>query len=184
MRLLWALIAIALAPLLGGCQSVWAPPSTAASTGPYQLDSGDRLRIVVYQQVDLTSTYSVDPAGQITMPLIGTVSARGLTTKALETAIADRLRQGFLRDPSVSVQVETFRPFFILGEVTQPGQYAFVSGMTGEKAVAIASGFTPRARQTEVWITRRGKNEVLRISQPISDPIQPGDTVQIPERWF
>jgi len=93
--------------------------------GAYTLDSGDRLRIVVFGQEGLTNSYAVDASGHIAMPLIGSVLARGLTTDELSRRIADKLRQGFIREPHVAVEIEAYRPFFILGEVTQPGQYPY-----------------------------------------------------------
>ena len=120
----------------------------------YALDTGDKLRIVVFGQEGLSNSYFVDAAGQVTMPLIGAVTARGLTTQQLARAVAAKLRAGFIREPHVAIEVETYRPFFILGEVTQPGQYPYVPNMTVETAVAIAGGFTPRAYRYDVKIDR------------------------------
>jgi polysaccharide biosynthesis/export protein len=89
---------------------------------PYTLDAGDRLRIVVFGQDGLSNSYVVDASGHIAMPLIGTVMARGATTDELSARIADRLRQGFIKEPHVAIEIEAYRPFFILGEVTQQGQ--------------------------------------------------------------
>src|SRR3954464_4804386 len=96
----------------------------------YALDSGDKLRVVVFGQDGLSASYSVDTSGSITMPLIGAVPARGRTPAQLQAAIGGRLRQGYVREPHVAVEVETYRPFFILGEVTLPGQYPYVANMT------------------------------------------------------
>jgi polysaccharide biosynthesis/export protein len=152
--------------------------------GPYSLDSGDKLRVVVFGQDALSNTYQVDANGQISMPLIGSVPARGLTTTQLSGAIASRLRQNFIRDPSVAVEVETHRPFFILGEVTYPGQYPYVAHMTVENAIAIAGGFTPRASKTAVTVTRKVQGVPARFSLPLNYPVRPGDTVTVSERWF
>jgi polysaccharide export outer membrane protein len=94
--------------------------------GAYTLDAGDRLRIVLFGQEGLTNSYAVDASGHIAMPLIGSVLARGATTDQLSRRIADKLRQGYIREPHVAVEIEAYRPFFILGEVTQPGQYPYV----------------------------------------------------------
>ena len=118
------------------------------------------------------------------MPLIGSVAARGLTTDQLSARIADLLRQGYVRDPHVAVEVEAYRPFFILGEVTQPGQYPYVANMTVETAVAIAGGFTPRGYKKSVVISRNYGGEVYRFKTPITAQVQPGDTIQVQERWF
>ena len=120
----------------------------------------------------------------MSMPLIGAVEARGRTTAQLGTAIGTRLRAGFVREPHVAVEVETHRPFFILGEVTAAGQYAFVNGMTVETAVAIAGGFSPRAFKSHATVGRIIEGQTVHATVPISYPLRPGDTVTIEERWF
>jgi polysaccharide export outer membrane protein len=155
-----------------------------AEEGPYTLDSGDRLRIVVFGQEGLTNSYSVDAGGHIAMPLIGSVMARGLTTDQLSHRVADRLRQGFIREPHVAVEIEAYRPFFILGEVTAPGQYPYVANMTVETAIAIAGGFTPRGYRRQALISRNVNGQIVRFQVPVKCPIRPGDTVVVDERWF
>jgi len=126
----------------------------------------------------------VDASGDIAMPLIGSVAARGLTTDELSDRVADLLRHGYVREPHVAVEVEAYRPFFILGEVTQPGQYPYVANMTVETAVAIAGGFGPRGYKKSVIISRSYGNQVYRFETPITAQIRPGDTIQVQERWF
>jgi polysaccharide export outer membrane protein len=163
-------------------------PAGYAPTLPqwsYTLDSGDRLRVVVFGQDGLTNSYVVDASGDIAMPLIGSVVARGLTTDQLSQRLSDLLRQGFIREPHVAVEIEAYRPFFILGEVSQPGQYPYVANMTVETAVAIAGGFGPRGERKSVIISRNyGNGQILRFRTPITAQIQPGDTIQVQERWF
>jgi polysaccharide export outer membrane protein len=161
--------------------AVAGPPHPA-----YSLDTGDKLRIVVFGQDGISNSYFVDAAGQVTLPLIGAVNARGLTTQQLAGAVAGKLRAGFIREPHVAIEVETYRPFFILGEVTQPGQYPYVPNMTVETAVAIAGGFTPRAYRWDVQIDRQAEGSVMRgrASVPLLTRIRPGDTIIIKERWF
>jgi polysaccharide biosynthesis/export protein len=118
------------------------------------------------------------------MPLIGLVRARGLTTEELQREVADKLRDGYLRDPQVSVEVEAYRPFFILGEVTTAGQYPYISGMTVEKAVAVAGGFTPRAYEGSANLTRVIDGRPITGSVPMTETILPGDTITIRERLF
>jgi polysaccharide export outer membrane protein len=150
----------------------------------YALDSGDKLRVVVFGQEGLSASYSVDTGGSITMPLIGAVSARGHTPGQLQQAIASKLKQGYVREPHVAVEVEAYRPFFILGEVTLPGQYPYVANMTVETAVAIAGGYTPRAFKHRIEISRPvGGLTEKRVVSPIY-PVRPGDTIKIAERWF
>jgi polysaccharide biosynthesis/export protein len=151
---------------------------------PYTLDSGDRLRVVVFGQDGLSNSYLVDASGHIAMPLIGSVSARGLTTDELSSRISGRLRQGFVREPHVAVEVEAYRPFFILGEVTQPGQYPYVADMTVETAVAIAGGFSPRAYRQTVVVTRTVNGRPVRTTVPTTYALRPGDTINVQERWF
>ena len=160
------------------------PVAVTFEDGPYTLDSGDKLRIVVFGQDAISNNYIVDAQGQVSLPLIGTVEARGLTTAQLGSAIAGRLKSGFVRDPSVAVEIETYRPFFVLGEVTFPGQYPYVPNMTVENAIAIAGGFTPRAAKDKVTITRKIQGVPARTVLPLRSPIRPGDTVEISERWF
>ena len=164
--------------------AAYAPAAYGAAAQPYTLDSGDRLRIVVFGQDGLTNSYVLDASGDIAMPLIGSVAARGLTTDQLSERVAELLRQGYVRDPHVAVEVEAYRPFFILGEVTQPGQYPYVANMTVETAVAIAGGFTPRGYKKTVIVSRSVGGQVYRFETPISAQIRPGDTIQVQERWF
>jgi polysaccharide biosynthesis/export protein len=157
-----------------------AAPVATPRDAPYHLDAGDKLRVVVFGQDGLTNTYAIDAGGAITMPLIGAVSARGKTPAGLAADISARLRNGYIREPSVAVEVETYRPFFILGEVQAPGQYPYVPNMSVESAVAIAGGFTPRARRDAVTLTHNAG----RGSVPLGTAISPGDTIYVGERWF
>ncbi|HET9816187.1 MAG TPA: polysaccharide biosynthesis/export family protein [Xanthobacteraceae bacterium] len=165
---------------------VAAPPDAAmAQAEPaYTLDSGDKLRVVVFGQEGLSNAYAVDAAGFITMPLIGAVAARGHTTTGLSAAIAEKLRNGYIREPHVAVEVEAYRPFFILGEVTAPGQYPYVANMTAETAVAIAGGFTPRAEKKAVEVSRSADGQLYRGKVPLAFEVRPGDTILVRERWF
>jgi polysaccharide export outer membrane protein len=173
----------ALDALAYGGRMASAPPPVVHDPA-YRLDAGDRLRIVVYGQEGLTNTYLVGAGGSITMALIGAVTARGRTPAELSAAIAARLRNGYIRQPYVAAEVEAYRPFFILGEVAAPGQYPFVPNMTVESAVAIAGGFSPRARRDLVIVTHTDARGTVRISVPTATPLSPGDTVLVDERWF
>lgn len=175
-----------LVAMTSGCASYKPTPPAfqAALNEPYHLDSGDQLRVTVFEQEGLTNTYPVDKAGYISFPLVGSVPARGLTPNQLKGDLETRLRNGFLKDPDISVQVQSYRPFFILGEVTTGGQYTYFPGMTVQKAVAVAGGFSPRAEQESVDITRQVGNQVVIGRVLTSDPILPGDTLYVRERWF
>ena len=165
-------------------QAEVTPAAAFAAELPYTLDTGDKLRVVVFGQDGLSNSYVVDASGAITMPLIKAVPARGLTTAALTRAVGDRLRQGFVREPHVAIEVEAYRPFFILGEVTAPGQYAYVPQMTVEKAVAVAGGFTPRAYRWDIEIERPVAGGVARQAVAPVERVRPGDTIVVRERWF
>ncbi len=170
---------------LSGCASSrYTASFDAAPNGPYTLASGDRLRIIVFGQESLSNSYAVDGSGHISMPLIGAVPAQGLATTDLEHAIEARLRNGFFREPRVSVEVEAYRPFFVLGEVTTPGQYPYISGMTVQTAVAVAGGFTPRAYKVDADLTRSLDGRPMTGRVPITQPVRPGDTIVIRERFF
>lgn len=160
------------------------PKAVADSDGPYKLDSGDKLRIFVYGQPNLSRVYTVDHGGLITVPLIGAVKARGLTTFDLEKVIRSRLGSQYVRDPQVTVDMQQNRPFFILGEVKSAGAYPYVSGMTVETAVALGGGYTERASNRVFRVTRRIDGLVETIDAPADYVIQPGDTVFVYERFF
>jgi polysaccharide export outer membrane protein len=170
----------------GACAPRYAASdyALAQESGPYRLASGDRLRVIVFGQDNLSNIYAVDGSGHISMPLIDPVEAQGRTTRQLEGAIEARLRAGYLREPKVSVEVDAYRPFFVLGEVTNSGQFPYVNGMTVQTAVAIAGGFTPRGQRSSAEVTRQVDGQLVTATVPITYPVQPGDTIVIKERWF
>jgi polysaccharide biosynthesis/export protein len=174
------------AAVIGGCTSYHpAPPAFhAAINQPYVLDAGDSVRVTVFDQASLSNTYAVDQAGYISFPLVGSVPARGRTAKQLEGDIAVQLRQGYLRSPDVSVEMDRYRPIFVLGEVGAAGQYSYVPGFTVQKAIAVAGGYSARALQANVDITRSINGKVMTGRVLISDPLLPGDTVYVRERLF
>jgi polysaccharide biosynthesis/export protein len=161
-----------------------AAPTPVVPDAAYRLDAGDKLRVVVYGQEGLTNTYAIDAGGSITMPLIGAVPARGRTPAGLASQITAKLRNGYIREPSVAVEIEAYRPFFILGEVAAPGQYPYVPNMSVESAVAIAGGFSPRARRDRVTLTHIDNSSSSRTVVPLGTALGPGDTVLVGERWF
>ncbi|MFD1197478.1 polysaccharide biosynthesis/export family protein [Brucella gallinifaecis] len=182
-----AFIVLGLAAMtLCACSSYRPAPDAfhAALNEPYLLNAGDRVRITVFEQAGLTNNYSVDQSGYIAFPLVGSIPASGRTVKQLEATIASKLRGDYLRDPDVSVEVDRYRPIFIMGEVGGAGQYAYVPGMTIQKAIAAAGGFSPRANQENVDVTRTINDKVITGRVVISDPILPGDTIYVRERLF
>jgi len=185
-RFLALLPVLAIAQVLAGCSGYRPAPAAfhSAITQPYRLGAGDRIRVTVFEQEGLTNTYSVDQSGYVAFPLVGNVPARGKTVQEMEGALAAQLRQGYLRDPDVSVEVDRYRPIFVMGEVGAAGQYSYVPGLTAQKAIAIAGGFSPRANQGNVDITRDINGKVMTGRVLTSDPVLPGDTIYVRERLF
>lgn len=178
--------ALVAAALLAGCSSYRPAPAAFHEIldHPYRLGAGDRVRITVFEQDGLSNTYAVDQSGYLAFPLIGAVPARGYTAQQIEGQIADKLRQGYLRDPDVTVEIDRYRPVFVMGEVGAAGQYSYVPGMTVQKAIAAAGGFSARANQTNVDVTRDINGKVMTGRVLTSDPLMPGDTIYVRERLF
>ena len=161
-----------------------APQIVADVDPPYLLDAGDKVRVFIYGQPNLSRVYAVDGGGFISVPLIGAVKARGESTYDLERAITVQLAAKYVRDPRVSVEIAQYRPFYILGEVRSAGQYPYVNGMTVETAVAIAGGYSERANERKVQISRRVNGSVERMLVPPDTVVLPGDTIYVRERFF
>ena len=178
-----------LVAVLGGCGSSnsdlpVAPsaeaPSASVDTG-YRLGPGDTIRLTVFRQENLSGEFELDGGGALAMPFVGDIEAGGLTARQLEDRIEQRLVEGeILIGPQVSVEVLNYRPFYILGEVQNPGSFPYVSGMTVVNAVALAGGYTYRSDQDGVLLERQGKT----YRTVPSTPVLPGDVIRVPERWF
>jgi polysaccharide export outer membrane protein len=161
------------------------PPLPDTPPGPYQLGVDDQVRIISFGEEQLTCQFRVNDRGDIAIPLIGAVAANGLTTGELERRISKRiLDKKLLLDPSVSVEILTYRPIFVLGEVAKPGQYPYQPGMTVLTAVAVAGGFTYRAQTDEASILRKIDNHPVEGRVPRGMEVRPGDVVNILERYF
>jgi polysaccharide export outer membrane protein len=180
--------------VLVGCVSSKTSPigetaSAYAADNPQQalmlpLAAGDKIRVTVYGEDRISGEYQIDPDGMISLPLAGTIMAAGLTKPALETALADKLAGKYLRNPKVTVDVVTFRPFYVLGEVQKPGEYPFRSGLNVLSAIAIAGGTTYRANASKVYIQRFGSTDLVEFAQSPTITVMPGDVVRVPERYF
>lgn len=159
--------------------------TVAHADSSYRLGSGDQVRITVFGEPDLTGQFAVDGSGVVAFPLVGEVKAVGGTARDLEKSITAKLRDGYLKNPTVSVEVLSFRPFFILGEVKSPGSYPYKNGLNVMNAVALAGGYTYRAK-SNIWIiTRSGDKRYQGHEITNGDfKILPGDTIVIPERFF
>lgn len=160
--------------------------SMLAGTDDYRLATGDKLRITVFGQPELTREYQIDGAGRLAFPLVGTVTARGMTPAALEAMLAKKLDPDYVREASVSVEVLNFRPFYIVGEVKTPGSYQYVPGMTVLNAVALGGGYTYRARENNFLVRRPASDGrgVTPLVATADTPLLPGDIVTVRERYF
>ncbi len=178
---------------LAGCTSApeIAPVPVDPVTGkavklkeePYRLGTGDKVKITVFRHEDLSGEFEVDGNGYLSLPLIGEVRAEGLTARELEDELERRYGDGYLVNPKISVEILNYRPFYILGEVKEPGQYPYEPGMTVLNAVAKAGGFTFRAKQNGILL-QRGGADAPPVVVPGNTPIQPGDIITVPERFF
>lgn len=203
-------IALVLAALaLGSCASkaqagprttVMSEPSVIESTAPnaggaaantaqalaqsYRLGPGDKLRVIVFQEPDLSGEFEVDSAGMVSLPLIEPINAQGMTIGEFQNAVVAKLSTGYLVDPRVSTEVLNYRPFYITGEVNRPGEYPYVSGMNILKAIAMAGGATYRANTKRIYLTRGNEGEEMVVEPTPDVIIMPGDFIRIPERFF
>lgn len=155
-----------------------------ASLEAYRLDTGDKLRVIVYDEPTLSGEFQVSAEGTLSLPLIGNVPAAGKTPIDVEREITARLADGYIRQPRVSAEVLTYRPFYILGEVRTPGKYPYANDLTVMNAIATAEGFTPRADKRKVFVRHAGaeKEEEHRLTPDLR--VGPGDTIRIAERFF
>lgn len=189
LAILLSLLAVACSSAPGQLQStgdryVPAPLESAREGEDYRLDAGDKIRLTVYNEASLSGEFAVGSDGKLSLPLIGDVNAKGRTTVEIVAEVQSKLGEGYLREPRVSMEISTYRPFFILGEVKSPGQYSFATGMTVLNAVATAQGFTPRASKDVVYIRRAGASEEVAYKVSPSLRVLPGDTVRFGERYF
>jgi len=160
------------------------PQSADLPTYRYPLSGGDKLRVAVFGVPQLGGDFTIGGSGFIALPLIGEVEAKGLTSTQLQERIATKLADGYVNEPRVSVEVLTTRPYYILGEVNKPGEYAFADGLTIEAAVARAGGYTYRAKTKEVTIKHVSETTASRYTVTPTTTVAPGDTIRVQERWF
>ena len=161
------------------------PMPSAVQDEGYRLGSGDKIKITVYTEDDLGGEYLVDGSGQVQLPLLGQMQAAGLTIRDFEASlVAKFVSEDYLKNPRVSVEVENYRPFYIIGEVKTPGQYPYVSGMNALNAVALAGGYTYRADERDVYVRRNGSTNEVKLPADQTTKIDPGDIIRIDERIF
>jgi polysaccharide biosynthesis/export protein len=193
------LFCVVLAAALAGCSaagnglseatgvaaaSYAGPGPLRGSDGPYVLGPGDRVRIKVYDDVNLTDQYEINSAGFVSIPLVGSVKASGLTTSRLEKAIADRMKGKLAQDPKINVEIASYAPFYIFGEVKKAGMYPYQPGLTVADAIATAGGLTYRADESAVYLQRAGSPRQQAVRLDVPQRVFPGDNIRIPERMF
>jgi polysaccharide export outer membrane protein len=153
-------------------------------TGEYEFGIGDRIRLIIYGEPDLSGEFEVDGAGEVQLPLIGNIKAKNVSARRLESDVEAAYKDGYLVSPRVTIEVLNFRPFFILGEVKRPGSYPYVSGLNVLNAIALSGGYTYRADKDDVVILR-GKGKDKREIEAAEDMlIRPGDSIRVDERFF
>lgn len=162
----------------------YAPAPPYASNADYRLGSGDKVKVTVFGEADLGGDYQVDATGVIRMPMIGQVKAGGLTAHDVEAGIRTALANGYLNDPRVAVEITTYRPFYIVGEVLKPGEYPYANGMTAATAVAVAGGFTPKAVSSTVYVRHLGDSTEYKLAATDGTAIVPGDTIRVDSTAF
>jgi len=169
---------------LAACATTHPATYLVETKGPYQLDTGDAVRVTVYGDAELTNSYRIDDNGAIAFPLVGPVVVRGQTTAVASRRIAAALANGYMRNPDVAVEMAEYRPFYIQGEVGNPGQFPYVYGMTVRAAISTAGGFTPTADRGSAAVYRQQDGQMAQDVVDLDFPISPGDTIVVSERWF
>lgn len=177
----WVMLALFLLPQATSAQEFPLRGSSAvASDNGYQLGSGDKIRVRVFGEDDLGGEFQVDGNGRISLPLIGELQAAGETAATLEQQIAAKLADGYLQDPKVSVEITTYRPFYVIGEVNRPGEYPYVNGMSALNAIALAGGYTEHANEGPIYVRRNGSVREEKLEADQMTRIYPGDTIRVP----
>jgi polysaccharide export outer membrane protein len=174
-----------LVPAQAGTAAASEPTPVPPSAGTYHLDVGDKVKVTVYGEDDLSGEFQVDGIGNVGLPMIGEVHAAGLTTVDFAATVQQKLQKGgFLISPRVSAEVTNYRPFTIIGEVNKPGEYPYENGMTVLNAVALAGGWTYRAEQNTVYIRHKGSDRKEPVDASNKTVVSPGDTIVVAERIF
>jgi polysaccharide export outer membrane protein len=176
-------------PMPGGAQTgpqlaSATPAAQASATSDYVLGPGDKLRLTVYGETDLSGEFTIDGSGYARLPLIGQTRAAGYTARQLEQVIAGNLSRGYMKSPRVSVDISTYRPFYVIGAVNRPGQYPYVEHMSAMNAVALAGGFNPSAVESVIFVRHEGSNKEEEVPVDQVALIQPGDVIKVHTTFF
>jgi polysaccharide export outer membrane protein len=183
---------LVLGVMLAGCA---ATPKDVVATGErytaapegvedYRLSAGDKVRVAVFNEPTLSGEFAVSTDGFLSLPLVGNMQVLGMSADAVQTQVQSKLADGYLRDPKVNVEIISYRPFYVAGEVEGPGQFPYSSGMTAMNAVALAKGFTPRAEKSVIYIRRAGSTQEVAYRLTPDLRVWPGDTIRVTEKYF
>tara|TARA_Y100000052_G_scaffold27596_1_gene37158 strand:- start:4437 stop:5012 length:576 start_codon:yes stop_codon:yes gene_type:complete len=191
MKNFW-LVIVGMFLLVAGCETAGTAAtsseavetSTDAADFEYVLGTGDRLRVLVFGEENLSGEFLINPTGNISLPLVGEIRAAGKTEREFQASIEAALREGYLNDPRVSTEVLNYRPYYILGEVSGSGEYPYAGGLTVMNAIATAGGYTYRANRNIVYIKRMDGDAEVRVELTPSTKVRPGDTIRVPQRLF
>ncbi|MET0251911.1 MAG: polysaccharide biosynthesis/export family protein [Novosphingobium sp.] len=167
-------------------QSSTVVSSGEPGIGAYLLGPGDKLRVIVFNEPNLSGEFSVSDSGQVAFPLIGSVDVNGKTVAVAQEAIRTMLADGYLNAPEVSLEVLRYRPYYIYGEIIRAGEYPFASGLTVQQAIAAAGGYSYRAARKYVYLRRTGQDREakLKFKKQPQILVMPGDTIRIGGRSF
>lgn len=182
-----ALSAHAAAPAsdgLRGPETETVVVKAARTNNDYKLGAGDKVRVTVYGEEDLSGEFQVDGTGYLRLPLIGQVAAGGRTAYQLEGDVENALENGYLKSPRVSIEVTAYRPFYIIGQVNRPGQYPYTSNMTALDAVGIAGGFTDHAVESTLYVRHEGEAKEHEVAADETARIRPGDVIRVEQTAF
>lgn len=190
-RIFLALIGLALCCFCLGLRPAWAQeaaakplPELGVSDATYKLDAGDKIKIDIFNQPDLSGEFQLDSEGQLSLPLIGRVEAKGLTAAELEKVLVGRFKPDYLVNPRIFIQVGIYKPYYLVGEVSGTGAFPYVAGMTYLTAIANAGGYSYRAKQDVVYVIRADDPEQKELKLSVEEKVQPGDIIRIAERLF
>lgn len=159
-------------------------PELGANDSTYKLDTGDKIKINIFNQPDLSGEFQLDAEGRIVLPLIGSVDAGGLTAAELEKVLVGRFKPDYLINPRIFIQVGIYKPYYLVGEVAGRGAFPYVAGMTYLTAIANAGGYSYRAKQDYVYVTRADDPEQKELKLSVEEKVQPGDIIRVAERLF
>lgn len=185
--LVWAALAVCMALGMGFGSAAAAAddPAPATRTVPeYRLGSGDKVRVTTFGEESLSGEFFVGGSGKVAIPLLGELSALGLTAREFQAVVETALKDGYLKEPRVSIEILSYRPFYILGEVNTPGTYPYTTDLNVMNAVATAGGFTYRANKKRVFIKRQDSDKEEEFNLDPTTMVAPGDTIRIGERFF